>query len=63
MDQVEHNCQYANMIRANCEWIYDGEGVEVCAFCHTRRFTKVTRVIAERGKNLKSRDQITKEIK
>ncbi len=61
MADLEHDCKYARMIRTQPEWIKEN-GEELCAFCHTPRYIKVTRVIAERSKGLKSRDQINKEL-
>lgn len=47
MADVEHDCKYARMIRANAEWINENDE-ELCAFCHTPRFIKVTKTAPTR---------------
>jgi hypothetical protein len=38
----EHDCRYAKVIRTQPEWI-EKNGEELCAFCHSPRFIKVTK--------------------
>ncbi len=41
MADREHDCQYAKMIRSAPEWI-ESNGEELCGFCHSPRYIKVT---------------------